>query len=235
MKADDARNMLETQSLKLLVTPEKGEVSALLEVPEEVGALLVLGHGAGSHHRHKLLEALSDALHRHRIATLRYNYPYSERGRGMDPEPVRLATVRAAVLGAARLGPHLPVFAGGHSMSGRMTSIAQSRQQLPGVRGIIFFAFPLHPGPPEAKRAEHLARVELPLLFVSGTRDKMADRALLESVAAGLAQTTLHLIEGANHALEVPKTRRSPETVMDEIASVVAGWMLGRSTAARDP
>lgn len=227
--------MLETQSLKLAPTPEKGEVSALLELPEAADALLVLGHGAGSHLRHKLLEALSGALHRHRIGTLRYNYPYSERGRGMDPEPVRLATVRSAVLGAGRYCPHLPTFAGGHSMSGRMTSLAHSREPLPGVRGVIFFAFPLHAGAPESKRAEHLPGVGLPLLFVSGTRDKMAERALLESVTAGLAETTLHLIEGANHGLEVPKTRRSSEAVMDEIAAVTASWMRARSKPARDP
>ncbi len=220
--------MLETQSCRLLVTPEKGDVSALLEVPEGARALLVLGHGAGSHLRHTLLESISSALHRHAVATLRYNYPYSERGRGMDSEPVRLATVRAAVAAALGYCPGLPAFAGGHSMSGRMTSLAASREPLPGVLGIVLLAFPLHPGPPEAKRAEHLASVELPLLFISGTRDKMADGALLQAVAAKLARATLHFVEGADHGLHVPKTRRSPDAVMDEIASVAASWMLAR-------
>ena len=105
-------------------------------------------------------------------------------------------------------------------MSGRMTSLAASKEPLPGIAGVVFFAFPLHPGPPEAKRAEHLAGVSLPLLFVSGTRDKMADRALLEKVAAQLARATLHFVEGADHSLHVPKTKRSSEAVMDEIAAV---------------
>jgi hypothetical protein len=221
--------MLETQSARLLVTPEKGDVSALLEVPAGARAVLVLGHGAGSHLHHALLESISSALHRQAVATLRYNYPYSERGRGMDSESVRLATVRAAVAAALRYCPGLPAFAGGHSMSGRMTSLAASREPLPGILGIVFLAFPLHPGPPEAKRAEHLGSVGLPLLFVSGTRDKMADVALLQSVTAKLARATLHLVEGADHGLHVPKTRRPPEVVMDEIAAVAASWMLARS------
>jgi len=220
--------MLETHSLTIVPTPAQSQVSALLELPERARALLVLGHGAGSHLRHPLLDSLSRALHQNGVGTLRYNYPYSERGRGMDSEPVRLATVRAAVLAAGQHRPDLPTFAGGHSMSGRMTSLAESRDHLAGVRGIVFFAFPLHSGPPDASRAQHLSQIGLPLLFVSGTRDKMADRALLEAVTGQLKLATLHFVEAADHGFKVPKKRGDTLAVMDEIARVTASWMLSR-------
>src|SRR5688572_3596125 len=145
----------EAKKLQFIATPEKGAVSALFLSPADPSALLVLGHGAGSTLAHPLMDQLSLALHAVGVATLRYNYPYSERGRGMDSEPVRLATVAAAVELGRSLGAGLPLFAGGHSMSGRMTSMAHARAPLAGLLCIVFFAFPLHSGPPETVRARH--------------------------------------------------------------------------------
>ena len=170
------------------------------------------------------MEELSLALAGQGVATLRFNYPYSERGRGMDPEPVRLATVRAAAALGAELSAGLPLFAGGHSMSGRMFTLAQSKQALPAVRGLVCFAFPLHPGAPDRKRAEHLAQVQLPLLFLSGTRDKMADKSLLTEVVGGLPAAALRLIDTADHGLAPLKSRRSPEPVLEEVARLAAEW-----------
>ena len=189
----------------------------------------MLGHGAGSTLQHRLMEQLSAALVALGVATLRFNYPYSERGRGMDPEPVRLATVRAAVALGAELSAGRPLFAGGHSMSGRMFTLAQSKEPLPGVRGLVCFAFPLHPGAPEAKRAVHLAQVELPLLFLSGTRDKMAEKILLASVVGSLPAATLRLIDTADHSFLPLKSRTSAEPVLQEVARLAAEWLEERS------
>lgn len=206
-------------------TPEHGEVSAIWNCPPEATAALVLGHGAGSTLRHRLVQDLSGALNAVGIATFRFNYPYSERGRGMDTEPVRLATVRAAVAAATPYAGPLPLFAGGHSMSGRMFSLAESREHIAGVCGLILFAFPLHSGAPNAARATHLAQVELPLLFVSGTRDRMADPELLGQVVSGLRRATLHWLDTGDHGFAVLKRRQSTEPALAEIARVSAEWL----------
>jgi predicted alpha/beta-hydrolase family hydrolase len=185
----------------------------------------VLGHGAGSSLQHRLMAQLSAALEAVGVATFRFNYPYSERGRGMDPEPVRLASVRAAAACAAEQAPHLPLFAGGHSMSGRMFTLAASKQAIAGVRGLVCFAFPLHSGAPNVARAAHLSEVSVPLLFLSGTRDKMADRSLLSQVAAGLPAATLHWIDTADHSFLSLKSRASSEPVFDELARLTLAWM----------
>jgi predicted alpha/beta-hydrolase family hydrolase len=185
----------------------------------------VLGHGAGSTLQHRLMESLSGALATAGVATLRFNYPYSERGRGMDPEPVRLATVRAAAALAAEQAGGLPLFAGGHSMSGRMFTLAHSREPIPGLRGLVCFAFPLHSGAPNTARAEHLRELRLPLLFLSGTRDKMADKSLFSQLAAGLATARLNWIETADHSFVPLKSRASGEPVFDELARLTAAWM----------
>ena len=216
---------LATQSLKFSPTPTHGEVSALWSRPAEARSALCLGHGAGSTLQHRLVQQLSLALNEQGVATLRFNYPYSERGRGMDSEPTRLATVRAAAALAAECAGGLPLFAGGHSMSGRMFSTASSREPLPGVRGLVCFAFPLHSGAPDTARAVHLAQVPLPLLFVSGTRDKMAQLQLLEDVVAGLPSAELHVLEGADHSFAVPRSRQRSEPVLTEAARVTAAWM----------
>src|SRR5437764_12284385 len=151
---------------KFLATPEKGEVSALLLRPEGATHLLVLGHGAGTTMRHATLQAIAERLAEVGIATFRYNFPYSEGGKGRDSQPVCTATVRSAVAAAHRAAPDLPLLAGGHSFGGRMTSTAASEAPLEHVRGLIFFSFPLHqPGRPETKRADHLSALTLPLLF----------------------------------------------------------------------
>jgi predicted alpha/beta-hydrolase family hydrolase len=206
-------------------TSTHGEVSALWSCPDEPRGVLCLGHGAGSTLQHRLVQQLSLALNEQGIATLRFNYPYSERGRGMDSEPTRLATVRAAAALAAERAGGLPLFAGGHSMSGRMFSTASSRGPLPGVRGLVCFAFPLHSGAPDTARAVHLAQVHVPLLFVSGTRDKMAQQGLLEGVVAGLPSAELHVLEGADHSFVASRSRQRSEPVIAEAARVTAAWM----------
>jgi predicted alpha/beta-hydrolase family hydrolase len=176
------------------------------------------------------VQQLSDALNAAGIATFRFNYPYSEVGRAMDPEVVRLATVRAAVAAATERAGSLPVFAGGHSMSGRMMSLAHAQAPLPGVRGLIFFAFPLHPGAPEAARAVHLQGLTLPMLFLSGTRDKMAQPALLEQVLQQLRSARLHWLDTADHGFKTLKRRASPEPLMSEVARVTQAWTVEHVT-----
>ncbi len=219
---------IQSEELRFTATEEKGEVSALHARPVAAKALLVLGHGAGTNMRHQFMQALSDALNDAGIATFRFNYPYSEKGGGMDGEKVRLATVRAAIETAIAQADGLTVFAGGHSMSGRMVSMVCAREPVPGLKGIVFFAFPLHAGKPNTERAEHLKSVELPMLFLSGQRDKMADLDLLEPVVDGLAPATLHVVDTADHGFKVLKRRRTDEPVMAELARVSAEWMADR-------
>jgi uncharacterized protein len=164
------------------------------------------------------------------IATLRYQFRYMEqRSRRPDPPAVAAATVRAAVVEAARLAPGLPLVAGGKSFGGRMTSTAQAEEPLPGVRGLVFLGFPLHPpGRPDDKRAEHLARVTIPMLFLQGTRDEFADLELLRPVVKRLGdRATLHLVEGGDHSFKVPKKSAWSEgDVMGEVARAIVTWSL---------
>ena len=211
------------------VSPERGRVTSVLLRPAASQALLVLGHGAGTNARHPFMERLAQALAAVDVATFRYNYPYSEAGRGgMDGERVRLAAVQAAVAAAATAAPDLPEFAGGHSMSGRMTTLAAARGLLNDVAGIVAFAFPLHQaGRPGVERARHLADVAVPALFLSGDRDRMAQPDLLRTAAAGLpCPTRLHFLEGADHSLNVLKrSGRTADDVLAEAADVAANWM----------
>lgn len=185
-------------------------VSALLERPARARWLIVLAHGAGADMRHAFMEGLAGALAAEGVATLRYQFPYAEAGsRRPDPRPLLVATVRAAVAaGAARAGG-LPLLAGGKSMGGRMTSLAAAEAPLPDVRGIAFVGFPLHPaGRPATERAAHLTSVALPMLFLQGTRDALADLTLLRPVCAALgARATLVELEGADHGFHVTKSR----------------------------
>ena len=217
--------MVDVEEFKLAAAPGKGEVSVLFARPPQPASVLVLGHGAGSTLGHPLMRALSDSMNHVGVATLRFNYPYSERGRGMDAEVVRLATVRAAVLAAAQRAQGLPLFAGGHSMSGRMVSLAQAQAPLQDVRGIVFFAFPLHPGAPDAARAAHLSKLDLPMLFLSGTRDKLAEPTLLARVVGELDRATLHFIDTADHGFKVLKRRNTDEPPLQEIARLTREWM----------
>ena len=215
------------QELKFIVTPEKGEVSALLLRPARASHLLVLGHGASSNMRTALLESIAGRLAEAEVATLRYNFPYSEHGRGRDTAAVCTDTVRSAVAAARHAAPDLPLLAGGHSFGGRMTSTAASERPLDGVDGLVFFSFPLHPaGQPGTRRAEHLDQVDVPMLFLSGTRDALAELNLLRPVCEKLgARATLHLLDTADHGFRVLKrSRQSEEDVFVEMTRVVAEW-----------
>jgi len=218
---------LEVKDLRFLATSSKGEVSALLMRPDGATHLLVLGHGASSNMRTPLLTAIAEHLADQNIATFRYNFPYSENKRGRDPNPVCVATIRSAVAAAHKAAPDLPLLAGGHSFSGRMTSTAQSEQPIENLNGLVFFSFPLHPaGAPATTRAEHLANINIPMLFLSGTRDALAELDLLEPVVKDLGnRATLHLLDTADHSFKVlKKTRQSTEDVFVEMGRVVKVW-----------
>ena len=208
-----------------------GQVSALLCRPEKARRLLVLGHGAGAGMSHPFMEKLADELASVEVATLRYQFPYmEERRRAPDRPAVLMATVVAAVRAAAEAALGLPLLAGGKSMGGRMTSQAAAQHGLDGVRGLVFFGFPLHPPKqPGTKRADHLAKVTVPMLFLQGTRDTLADLQLLRPVCAKLGpRATLHVIETADHSFHVLKrSGRSDAEVLRELAETTASWADG--------
>jgi predicted alpha/beta-hydrolase family hydrolase len=220
---------LQVKDLSFDAAKSAGKVSALLLVPSDADRLLVLAHGAGAGMRQRFLESLATTLAEHRIATFRYQFPYIEKGmRRPDPKPVLLATVRAAVEKAAESSRGLPLFAGGKSMGGRMTSNAQAVEPLTGVRGIVFFGFPLHPpGEPSTDRADHLTRVKTPMLFLQGTRDTFADLSLLQPVCENLGRTaTLHIIEGADHSFHVPKSSgKTDQEILGNLVATTRAWM----------
>jgi predicted alpha/beta-hydrolase family hydrolase len=217
----------ETRELKFLATPEKGEVSALLVRPTDASHLLVLGHGASTNMRHANLQTIAERMADVGIATFRYNFPYMEHGTGRDSQAVCTATVRSAVAAAHQSAPDLPILAGGHSFGGRMTSTAAAESPLDGVSGLVFFAFPLHqPGKPDTKRADHLGAVTVPMLFLSGTRDELADMDLLKPVCRKLGKlATLHPLDTADHGFKTLKrSRTSEEDVFVEMARLVREW-----------
>jgi predicted alpha/beta-hydrolase family hydrolase len=217
------------KELKFIATPEKGEVSALLVRPENAAHLLVLGHGASTNMRHATLQTIADRMAEVGIATFRYNFPYSESGTHRNSAPVCTETIRSAAAAARENAPDLPLLAGGHSFGGRMTSTAASESPIDGVRGLVFFSFPLHqPGRPDTKRAEHLKSVTVPMLFLSGTRDTLAELDLLRPVVEGLPLATLHTLETADHGYRVlKKTRTSEEDVFVEMARIFKDWAAG--------
>ena len=216
--------------LTFTVNERIGRVSALLVLPPPPGARLVcvLAHGAGAGMRHPFLESVAQALAELAIATLRYQFPYMEaRARRPDPPAVAELAVRAAVAEAARAAPGLPLLAGGKSFGGRMTSSAQAKEPLPGVHGLVFLGFPLHPpGRPGDQRAEHLAEVQIPMLFLQGTRDEFADLKLLGPVIKRLGtRATLHLVDGADHSFHVLKrSGRTDGEVLRELMGAVGDW-----------
>ncbi len=211
-------------------------VSALLSAPADVRACYVLAHGAGAGMRHPFMTAIAEALAASGIATLRYQFPYMEQGsRRPDVPAVAHATVRAAVAEAARALPGVALVAGGKSFGGRMTSQAQAAAPLAGVRGLVFLGFPLHPaGKPSDERAAHLADVRIPMLFLQGTRDDLADLALLRPVVERLGSNAeLATFADADHSFHVPaRTGRKDADVLAALAGTVAGWIDGAILAA---
>jgi predicted alpha/beta-hydrolase family hydrolase len=204
-------------------------VSGLLLAPAQARACYVLAHGAGAGMFHPFMEAVARELARRHIATLRYQFPYMEQG-GKQPDPPKLAqaTVRAAVAKAAELVPALPLVAGGKSFGGRMTSQAQAASALPGVRGLAFLGFPLHPaGRPSDERAAHLFAVEVPMLFLQGTRDGLADLGLLQRLIERLgARASLQLFEQADHSFRVPaRAGRTEADIRREMMDTLAAWI----------
>jgi uncharacterized protein len=205
-----------------------GEVSAILVRPQSAESLLVLGHGAGAGMNHPFMQSLATELAALKVATLRFQFPYMEQQRKIpDRPPVLAATVVAAVRAAAEAAADLPIFAGGKSLGGRMTSLAAAERGLDGVRGIIFFGFPLHPpNQPGTKRADHLRGGNLPMLFLQGTRDKLAELSLLRPICAALgSRATLHVIDTADHSFHVLKSSgKTDAAVLQELARVAYTW-----------
>ena len=220
--------MAASAELRIAVGERGGDVSGLLLRPDGARLLYVLAHGAGAGMRHPFLETVARLPGERGIGTLRYQFPHMERRASRpDPPAVAAAAVRAAAAEAARLAPGLPLVAGGKSFGGRMTSTAQAEEPLPGVRGLVFLGFPLHPpGRAGDQRAEHLAQVQVPMLFLQGTRDDFADLTLLKPLIKRLGQrATLHLVEGGDHSFHVLKrSGRTDADVMGEIADAIAEW-----------
>ena len=212
-----------------IVVDEGQKVSGLLIAPSEARACYVLAHGAGAGMAHPFMAAVAEGLAARDVATLRYQFPYMERG-SKRPDVPRLAqaTVRAAVARAAELAPGLPLLAGGKSFGGRMTSQAQAVSPLPGVRGLAFLGFPLHPaGKPSDERAAHLFEVEVPMLFLQGTRDELAGQSLLQATVERLgARGTAHWLENADHSFHVQaRSGRKDAEVMAEAIDALVRWI----------
>ena len=213
---------------KFIATAEKGEVSSILIRPDDAKWLLVLGHGASTTMRHSTLQTIAERLADIGIATFRYQFPYMERGGGgRESQAVALATVRSAVAAAHAAAGDLSILVGGHSYSARMSSLTAAEAPIEHVRGLVFFAFPLHPSGKEGtERAEHLDDVTVPMLFLSGTRDKLAVLDLLVPVCENLGdKATLHLLDTADHGFKVLKRRKTEEDVFVEMARVLSEWI----------
>jgi predicted alpha/beta-hydrolase family hydrolase len=218
------------QSLKLDID-NAASVSALLLRPDNARACFVFAHGAGAGMSHPSMELVATGLCDRGIATLRYQFPYMEKGsRRPDAPAIAHAAVRAAVKEAARCSPGLPLIAGGRSFGGRMTSQAQAIAPLPGVRGLAFLGFPLHPaGKPSVARAAHLSDIKIPMLFLQGTRDGLAELTLLEPVVTGLGGlASLHLVQDADHSFHVlARSGRNDDEVMNEVLDALSAWIGG--------
>ena len=211
---------------QLTITVGDETVSGLFLRPENSKALYLFAHGAGAGMTHKAMESGAQGLAARGVATLRYQFPYMEKGSKRPDRPsIAHSAVRAAAAEALRLAPDLALFAGGRSFGGRMTSQAQAIEPLPGVRGLAFLGFPLHPaGKPGIDRADHLAKVKIPMLFVLGSRDALADLDLLKPIVSGLGdRATLHVVEGADHSFRVAANEV-------EALDALAEWMLKLAT-----
>jgi uncharacterized protein len=219
--------VISTQQL-MIDTGSTGSVSALLIKPTRARACFVFAHGAGAGMAHPFMATVAAGLGERGIATLRHQFPYMEKGsKRPDAPAVAQAAVRAAVAEAARCCKGLPLIAGGKSFGGRMTSQAQAAAPLDGVHGLAFFGFPLHPaGKPSSDRAKHLGDIKIPMLFLQGSRDSLAELSLLEPVVKGLKRkATLHVVKDADHSFHVPaRSGRKDSEVMDEILDAFADW-----------
>jgi uncharacterized protein len=226
----------ETRQLQFAVE-QAGEVSAIFNRPANMDFLLVLAHGAGAGMRHIFLESLTRELANQGVGVLRYQFPYLEQRRKIPDSPAVLtSTVRAAVQRAAELAPEVPLFAGGKSMGGRMTSTAASQAPLPGVHGLVFFGFPLHPpGRPGTTRAAHLSKVTVPMLFLQGTRDTLAQLDLLRPICDDLGErATLKIFDTADHSFKVLKSSGlSNDEVLSQLAASSVSW--ARAQIAKGP
>ena len=210
--------------------PGHGTVSGLLSTPVRPLAAYVLAHGAGAGMSHPFMEAAAEGLAVREVATLRYQFPYMERGsRRPDAPAVAQATVRAACAEAARRLPRVRLIAGGKSFGGRMTSQAQAAEALAGVSGLALLGFPLHAaGQPGDARAKHLADVSVPMLFLQGTRDALADPVLMKKLATRLGpRAELAFFEDADHSFHVPaRTRRNDAEVLGEVLDTLTRWIV---------
>jgi uncharacterized protein len=212
---------MKIESFKIHVSDTVGDVSAETLVPEQMSSLLVLAHGAGADMNHRFMKALAKKLAEVNIGTLRFNFPFMEKKKGRpDPGPVAEKTIETAISRAVEMFPTVRLFAGGKSFGGRMTSNLLSKKLLP-IKGIVFYGFPLHPpGKPSTDRAEHLKTVRSPMLFLQGTRDTLADLALITQVTSALPLATLTIFEGADHSFAIGK-----KDALDELVAASSKWM----------
>jgi len=213
---------MKSKSLSLKVTPEIGSVSAESIVPNEAKAIMTLAHGAGAGMNHDFMVTLAQSLAGEGIATLRFNFPFTENKKGRPDTPaVAHQTIKAAIDKAKKLYPRLPLFVGGKSFGGRMTSQYMSANHDDAVKGIIFYGFPLHaPGKPSIERAEHLKDVQSPMLFLTGSRDEFATWKLISKVCSSLPLAELVKIEGANHGFKAGK-----KDIMSELTALTSEWI----------
>jgi len=227
-KSNGGSPMRQPQPLSIAVD-EKRRVSGLLQVPSAARVCYVLAHGAGAGMSHPFVAAVAEGLAERDIATLRYQFPYMQEGsKRPDTPKVAQATVRAAVAEASRLLPRLPIVAGGKSFGGRMTSQAQAASPLPGVQGLVFLGFPLHPpGHPSDERGAHLFEIKVPMLFLQGTRDALAATQLMEALVQRLGdRATLKLFQDADHSFHVPaRTGREDAEVRSEMLDKLSAWL----------
>ena len=217
------------KEVQIPVNAKAGMVSGLFVKPPDAQTLLVLAHGAGAGMRHRFMEDITAKLAAGGVATLRYQFPYMEkRIKRPDPEPTLLDTVHAAITAANKLASGLPIFAGGKSMGGRMTSLALAKTATDPVRGLVYFGFPLHAaGKPSADRGSHLTQIDLPMLFLQGSRDALADLKLLRPLCRKLgSRAKLLVVEGGDHSFHMLKSaKRSDNEVLSELAARTAEWM----------
>lgn len=213
---------MKTRSLSLKISPSIGAVSAECIVPEKSKCIMTLAHGAGAGMHHSFMVTLAQLLSEQAITTLRFNFPFAENKKGRPDTPaVAYQTIEAAIAKAQKLFPELPLFVAGKSFGGRMSSQYLSAHPDPGVKGIVFYGFPLHPpGKPSTERAEHLKDIKTPMLFLQGSKDELATWTLIESVCSSLKQATLIKIEGANHAFKAGK-----KNILQLLADTTNDWI----------